>query len=163
MAGSFRDAHGRPGKSAGLEVDRGEQVPREIGRVVQLGGVGFVQARQLREPVIDQAKELIETVQPLQPVGGQVADFAGRQDGEGVVDDAPAGDLDDAQGRGTARGGGGGTRPGVQPGHGRHRGGGGVGGGPTPPPGPAGRSTCRPGSWGLSPAISMPPESCWTW
>lgn len=36
-----------------------------------------VQARQLREPVVDQAEEEVEAVELLQPVGGQVADLAG--------------------------------------------------------------------------------------
>ena len=39
MAGAFRDAHRGPGKPAGLEVGRGEQVPGQVGGVVQLRGV----------------------------------------------------------------------------------------------------------------------------
>ena len=53
-----------------LDDLRGERDEHDRGRGVQ--------ARQLREPVIDQAEQVIEPVEPLQPVGGQVADLAGR-------------------------------------------------------------------------------------
>jgi hypothetical protein len=49
---------------------RGERDEHDRGRGVQ--------ARELCQPVIDQAEEVIEPVELLQPLGGQVADLGGR-------------------------------------------------------------------------------------